>query len=97
MNLSKSDVNHLRRLLGWIKCDIGQSPEEMVATIFTLATKLEGFDVSEEGKQRLLDSYKKSDAVPKYVRAAVKALADSIKDEPGEIVDAEISEQRKLN
>jgi hypothetical protein len=44
-------------------------------------------EVSEEGKQRLVESYEKTVAVPKYVRDAIKALEKVIIENQGEIID----------
>lgn len=86
-SLKQSDVNHLRRLLGYVRCEIWQSPEEMVDMMKNIGPKLG--PVSDDGKARLVESYKKAANVPKYVRAAVKALEKAIKDAEGEIVDGE--------
>ena len=73
ITLSISDSNHLRRLLGWVDCEIGQAPEEMINTFADLAPAL-GPDICEEGKERISESYQKSKNVPKYIRSAIKAL-----------------------
>jgi hypothetical protein len=85
--LTKSEVNHLRRLLGYVRCNIGQSPDELVATVRGIAGKIDGID--EQGKQRLVESHAKSSSVPAYVRDAVKSLEKAIKEQYGEVVDAE--------
>ena len=30
--MKRSDLNHLRRLVAWARCEIGQSPDELVTT-----------------------------------------------------------------
>jgi hypothetical protein len=70
--LSKAQENHLRRLLGYVRCEIGQDPAEVVDTVRLIASKCG--PISEEGKQRLVEHYQHSARIPKYVRAAVKSL-----------------------
>jgi hypothetical protein len=85
-NLSDAEVNHLRKLLGWIDCEIGQSPDEMVETLKKVAPAV-GPDVSDEAKLALKAAYDKSAAVPQYVRAAVKALRKTLVKQDGDILD----------
>ncbi|MDU8350713.1 hypothetical protein RYA05_02275 [Pseudomonas syringae pv. actinidiae] len=94
--LKDAEVNHLRRLLAWIECEHGQSPEELVATVKEIAPAIG--DLSDEAKQRLVASHEKAASVPKYIRQAVKMLRKSIADTEGEIVDAElIAEQESID
>lgn len=92
--LTEAEVNHLRRLIGWVACKVGQTPEEMISTVRKIAPAIQ--DVSEEGKARLVEAHTKAKAVPMYVRAAIKALSKVRQPSPGDIVDAEFSEQRQL-
>ena len=69
--MKQSDLNHLRRLLAgsvaisdrlrakWCKPSIG---------------KLGNPEISPEAQGRLMESYRRAEAVPIYVRDAVKAL-----------------------
>lgn len=86
--LSKAQVNHLRRLLGWVRSSDGvfQSPEEMVATLREIAPHVGQPD--EAAKQRLTESYEKAASIPKYVRAAIKALEPVVREAEGQVVDA---------
>lgn len=88
--LSTAEINHLRRLLGWVACEIGQTPEEIIDTAKTIAPAVG--EIDSEARRRLVDSCEKAAAVPKYVRDALKSLKKAIADCPGEVVDAEISE-----
>lgn len=90
--ISDAEINHLRRLLGWVSCEIGQSPEEMVATVKSVAPVFAGEELSDEAKQRLVASHEKAAAVPKYVRQAVKALQKTLADTNGDTVDGELVE-----
>ena len=83
--LKASEVNHLRRLLGWVRGSDGvfQTPEQIVETFNRL-----GLDqISDAGKQRLLESHQKAASIPKYVRAALKALEPLTKEDAGEVIE----------
>lgn len=83
--MKSSDVNHLRRLVAWVRTEIGQSPEEFVATMQDVASQLGHPDLEDSAKARLVQAHDKSRAVPKYARDAVKALEKYI-NSPGVIV-----------
>lgn len=91
--LSTAEINHLRRLLGWVRCEVGQSSEELIATAKAIAPAVG--ELTPEGRQRMIESAEKADSVPKYVRQAIKALEKAIAGQPGEVVDAEISASSK--
>ncbi|MGP1715784.1 MAG: hypothetical protein ACTS9Y_01270 [Methylophilus sp.] len=95
-SLSTSQINHLRRLIGWVACEIGQSPEELRATLESIAPALAGQEISNDGKKRMVETYEKAKAVPKYVRQAVKALRPVIIGEPGDIIDAYLDKEMAL-
>ena len=76
--MKPSDLNHLRRLLGWIRCDIGQAPAELQQTMIDVADGLGHPEISEEAKARMVETYRRAEAVPLYVRAAVKALEKTL-------------------
>ena len=93
--LTQSDVNHLRRLLGWVRCEIGQSPEEMRAMLLRLAPSIQFID--DAGQARIIEQYQKTNAVPKYVRQAIKALELSLIRYDGGIIDADaVTADQKL-
>jgi len=92
--LTPAEINHLRRLIGWAACEVGQSPEEMVATVQRIAPAIH--DTSEEGKARLVQAHQKASNVPKYVWAAIKALRKAIEPHLGDVVDADYSQERQL-
>ena len=37
--MKRSDLNHLRRLVAWVQCEIGQSTDELVTTMRNLAER----------------------------------------------------------
>ena len=92
IQLTAEELNHLRRLIGWVRCEIGQSPEEMMAMIKNEIAPICP-DPSKEGKDRLALAYCKSEQVPLYVRAAVKSLSKVVKENSGEIVDGQTIKQ----
>ena len=81
--MNRTQVNHLRRLLAWIRCEIGQPPDELVETVRNIAEKLDG-PIDPGAERRLVEAHDKSRSVPKYVREAIKSLESLTK--PGEVV-----------
>ncbi|MFY3139292.1 hypothetical protein ACOTFF_21750 [Achromobacter xylosoxidans] len=76
--MKQSDLNHLRRLLGWISCDIGQDPAGQQQTMIHIAGKLGIDSIDADAKARLVEGYRRAEAVPVYVRDAVKALEKAL-------------------
>jgi len=76
--MKRSDLNHLRRLLGWVRCDIGQAPAEVQTTMIGIADKRGNPEISVEARARVVESYRRAEAVPVYVRDAVKALEKTV-------------------
>lgn len=72
--MKKSDINHLRRLLGWVRCEIGQAPDDMVATVQDIGAKLGAVPMSNEAMGRMVAAHDAARRVPAYIRAAIKAL-----------------------
>ena len=98
--LTTAEINHLRRLISWVACDVGQAPEELVATVQKIVPAIG--DISDAGKGRLVEAHARASAVPKYVHAAVVALRKAIEPDvvtvDGEIVRArgELQAQQKV-
>lgn len=76
--MKQSDFNHLRRLLGWVRCDIGQDPAGQQQTMIDIAGKLGIDSIDADAKARLVEGYRRAEAVPVYVRDAVKALEKAL-------------------
>ncbi|WP_273661687.1 hypothetical protein [Pseudomonas aeruginosa] len=91
--LSRAEMNHLRRLIGWVRCEVGAEPEKIATAAKEALVHFQC--VTEDGKQRLLEHYQKSVAVPKYIRAALKALEKVCLEEPAEVVDGELVARRR--
>lgn len=79
-------MNHLRRLLGWLRCEIGQAPGELVATVQDIGAKLGAVAMSEEAMGRMVAAHDAARRVPAYVRAAIVALEQATFS--GAVVDA---------
>ena len=85
--LTKSEVKHLRLLLGWLDCEIGPSPKEMIAMAKELAPTIGKITVG--AALRMNAALEKSESVPVYVRSAVKALQKTLVKNVGEVIDVE--------
>lgn len=93
--MKRSELNHLRRLVGWVRCEIGQSPAELVETMRDVADTLGHPPITDAARQRLVQAHDRAAAVPKYVRAAVKALEVYLSLR-GEVVDVRARAQRQI-
>lgn len=93
--MKQSDLKHLRRLVGWIRCEIGESPEEYVAGVQAIAEELKHPPIDDAARQRLVEGYDRRRAVPKYVREAVKAL-DRYARAPGAVIEVKVRQQRRV-
>ncbi len=85
--ITEAELNHLRRLLGWMRCEVGQTPEEQRETMRSIAHALTEYP-DEAAQGRLMESYDRAASIPKYVRAAIKSLARVVREQTGEIVEA---------
>lgn len=92
-SLTSAEVNHLRRLIGWIRSGIPQDPDDLMETVRRIAPSLD-HPPSEFAQNALLRMHRESEAVPKYIRAAIKALEKTIKESEGDIVDAKAEKNR---
>ena len=88
--LTPSQVNHLRRLLGWVRCEAGQEPEALVRTVKTILPALVE-QPSAEAQKRLVVAHDAAMKVPRYVWAGIKALSRVT----GEHLDLEDEEDAK--
>ena len=90
--MKQSEINHLRLLLGWVRTEIGQTPDELVDTVRRVAG---GVEIGDSAKQRLVEAHDKAREVPKYVRAAEKALTKMLRDR-GDVLDVPMREQKRI-
>ena len=93
--MKQSDLKHLRRMVAWIRCEIGESPEEYVAGLQTIADKLGHPPIDDAARQRLVQGHDRRRAVPKYVREAVKAL-DRYARAPGAVVEVKVRQLPRM-
>ena len=90
-SLKESEINHLRRLIAYVKCDIGEDEQKTIQTYSNIIDSIQD-DLSDDAKERIVDSIKKSASVPQYIRRAIKALDKVVKESGlGDIVDAELA------
>lgn len=92
-SLTNAEVNHLRRLIGWIRSGIPQAPDDLMETVKRIAPALDD-PPTDFQKQALVRMHTESAYVPKYIRAGIKALEKKIKEAEGDIVDAEAEKNR---
>ena len=85
--IKQSDINHLRRLLGYVRCEIGCDEQETIKRYAELSGVFD-HDLDEAAKQRIVESIRKAASVPQYIRRALAALEKVVK-ESGDTVDAE--------
>ena len=93
IEMTAAQRNHLRLLLGWVRCSSGvfQSPDEYMATMRKIAPFV---DPDKEGIARLAEGMHKAESVPQYVRRAIKALEPLVREDGG-VIDAE-QERKQL-
>jgi hypothetical protein len=95
--LSQSDINHLRRLLGWLRVEYYLDTDFMRgATEATKALLDAGKITAERAEEQHQWLAKKRDALPKYLHASVKALQKTIKQIDGEVSDISVVEVKRI-
>lgn len=87
--MTEAQLNHLRRLLGWMRCEVGQTPEEQRETMRIVAQALTEYP-NTEAQVRIMERYDRGASIPKYIRAAIKALTPLVREQIGEIVEAKV-------
>ena len=73
--LSQSDINHLRRLLAWVRTEIPPTPDDVVSIVKAIAPILN----PEEHAQKMVEWHREATSVPQYLRAASKALDKTLR------------------
>ena len=87
--IKQSDINHLRRLIAYVRCEIGEDEQKTIQR-YTEIAGIVDTELDEATKQRIMESIKKAANVPQYIRRAITAL-EKVIDDCGDIVDAEAS------
>lgn len=78
--LTDAEVNHLRRLLGWLTCEYNLSEADQEGILIGLSAAVAG-GVSVERAQAILDDEAaRIRHVPTYIRHAIKMLTRAVRD-----------------
>ena len=92
IQVKKSEVNHLRLLLAWMRCEymLDEDMQKGYAKGATEMVRL-GFSTEESAREILVSKAAEIRHVPIYVRQAVKMLTAMIRehDKAGDTVDAQ--------
>jgi hypothetical protein len=84
MPVTDAEVNHLRRLLGWLRCEYNLSEDGQRGMLIGLDRAVKS-GASVDRAQAILDSeVAKIRRVPAYIRQAVKMLTRAIRDHDAE-------------
>ena len=78
--LSDAEVNHLRRLLGWMKCEYNLSPEGQRGFVVGLTKAVEDGAPVERAQQVLDEEVERVGRIPAYIRQAIKMLDKAVRD-----------------
>ena len=92
--IKQSDINHLRRLIGYVKCEIGEDEQQTIQR-YTKISGIVDHELDDAARQRIVESVRKAASVPQYIRRAVTALEKVVK-ESGDTVDAEALDKSTL-
>lgn len=81
MPMNDAQVNHLRRLLAWLRCEYMLDEHMQRGYISGVALGVQhGFSTPEQAGERLQEQAAKINQVPAYVRQAVKMLTKAIRE-----------------
>lgn len=79
--LTDAEVNHLRRLLAWMRCEWTLDADMQLGYVQGAATAVQhGFASPEEAGALLADKAAQINRCPAYVRQAVKMLTKALRD-----------------
>lgn len=78
--LTDADVNHLRRLLGWLRCEYNLSEEGQRGMLTGLNMAVAAGAPVERAQAVLDDEVKRIRHVPAYIRQAVKMLTKAVRE-----------------
>jgi len=96
MPMTEAQVNHLRRLLAWMRCEY-MLDEHMQAGFIQGASECveRGFSTTERASEIIQKQVDRVNHVPAYVRQGVKMLTKAIRDHEKQagIVDAQGAKQ----
>lgn len=72
--MTEAQKYHLRKLLAWLRCEMGPEGKELVSLYQDISDKLDNPSISKDAEVRLVDSYLKAESFPKYIRHSIKML-----------------------
>lgn len=79
--LTEAEVNHLRRLLAWMRCEWMLDPDMQRGYLIGASKCVEmGFSTPEKAGEIVAEAADKINQCPAYVRQAVKMLTKAIND-----------------
>lgn len=94
--LSRSEINHLRLLLGWMRCQYMMDENMQAGYLESLGkVKAAGFEISEDGMARHQVTIDRYNNLPQYVKQGVKMLSKAIKNTDPDISEA-VEAQTKI-
>ena len=91
--MTEAEVNHLRRLLAWMRCEWCLDPDMQRGYVLgTADTVAHGMRTPEEAGQALAEQAARINVCPAYVRQAVKMLTKALRahESNAGIVDEEV-------
>lgn len=93
LEFRKSEVEHLRRLLAWMRTEYMLDEHMQAGYVEGLRSSLEkGFATDEQAKEIALQADARIKQVPQYVQQGIKMLTKMLRehDKRGDTVDAEV-------
>lgn len=78
--LTDAEVNHLRRLLGWLTCEYNLSEAGQEGIFIGLSAAVAGGASVERAQAILDDEAARIRRVPAYIRQAIKMLSKAVRD-----------------
>lgn len=81
MPMSESEVNHLRRLLSWMRCEWMLDPDGQRGYVESARWMVEaGYSTPEQVGEMMTETARKINQCPAYVRQAVKMLTKALRE-----------------
>ncbi len=96
MPMTDAEVNHLRRLLAWLRCEFTLDADMQRGYLLGAEECVRhGFATPEQAGALLVERAEQIDRCPAYVRQAVKMLTKALREHEraSGIVDAETAEE----
>jgi hypothetical protein len=91
--MKPNELNHLRRLVAWVRCEIGQEPQEYVEMMNDDIFPKVG-DISDYGVQRSIEHHERLKKTPAYVRQAVKILSKYLSEQDSRVFEVKRKKRR---